>query len=305
MSAELRLLTGAPPSAIALRELVPGDQELTPEERRFLLSEHANHVDLRPAYDGPDLWTLTASAWCGIIPLPTGRVISIEPKVGVENLWRLLTWAYDLLELSAQAPVPHEMSELLEAVVEVFVRRVEDLQRRGLLRGYVHRQENLTSMRGRLNVAGHLRTNTVARHLLMCDYDDFTTDVAENRIIRRTLHLLLRARPWRPRVRLPMDRCERRMAEVELRHITEADFAEVRYTRLNEHYRTPLALARLLLEMLAVTHRVGEREMLPLLLDMPKVFERFLQRMLAERLAGAGLSVRWESRSRHSTGRRE
>ncbi|GEM_PF-5136034 len=33
--------------------------------------------------------------------------------------------------------------------------------------------------------------------------------------------------------------------------------------------------------------------MLPLLIEMPRLFERFLQRLLEERLPGAGLSVRW------------
>jgi len=48
-----------------------------------------------------------------------------------------------------------------------------------------------------------------------------------------------------------------------------------------------------------VTHRFGEREMLPLLLRMPGVFERFLQRMLGERLTPQGLTVRWQGEHRH------
>ncbi len=299
MSAHPRLAPDVAEEAISLRELDERQVRLDAQESRFLLSEHAKHLDLRPALDDREAWRVRPAGWCGSIPLPSGRVIYIEPKVGIARLWRMLVWAYDLLELSAQAPVPFDVADLVESVVEVFVRRVEDLQRQGLLRGYVSRQENLYAMRGRLNVAGHLRTNAVARHRLLCDYDDFTTDIPENRIIRRTLHLLLRTRAWRPRVRLPMDRCERRMGEGDLRHITERDFAEVHFTRLNAHYRTPLMLARLLLEMLSVTHRFGEREMLPLLLRMPGVFERFLQRMLGEGLAPEGLTVRWDGERRH------
>ena len=67
----------------------------------------------------------------------------------------------------------------------------------------------------------------------------------ENRIIRRTLSLLLRVHAWSPRVRVPMDHHERQMAEVRLQHIDDRDFDDVHFTRLNERYRTPLALARL------------------------------------------------------------
>lgn len=88
------------------------------------------------------------------------------------------------------------------------------------------------------------------------------------------------------------------MDEVSLEPEVRRYFDSLIYTRLNEHYRTPLALARMLLEMLSVTHRAGEREMLPLLIAMPRLFERFVQRLLEERLPGDGLTVRWERRRR-------
>ena len=284
---------------LLLRELDEERVCLSRDEARFLLEEHRTHISLRPSFDGDDEWLVRPATYCGIIPLPTGRAIYIEPKVGIANLWRMLGWAYDLLKLSGDAPVPLTMADLLESVVEVFVGQVGDLLRSGLLRGYVPERDNLTAMRGRLNVAGHIRANVAAKHRLLCDFDEFTSDVLENRIIRRTLSLLLRVHAWSPRVRLPMDHHERRMAEARLQHIDDRDFDDVHFTRLNERYRTPLALARLLLQMLSVTHRYGDREMRPLLLGMPKVFERFLQRMLAESMTAEGLTVRWEGESRH------
>ncbi len=291
MSAEAERLSEEWHQAINLRELQEQDLRLAPEESRFLLAEHQKQVSLRPTMAGGETWRVRPEAFCGSLPLPTGRCLYIEPKVGIGNLWRMLAWAYDLLELASDTPVLKSVDELIESVVEVFAGQVDDLIRHGLLRGYEPRTENLLTMRGRLNVAAHLRANAVARHRLLCDYDEFTTDIVENRILRWTLHLLLRAGDWHDRVRLMVDRCERRMAEASLDPVGEREFAELSYTRLNEHYRTPLMLARLLLDMLSVTHRYGEREMLPLLLHMPSVFEKFLERALSEYLAPMSLSV--------------
>lgn len=298
MSAVDALLAPTHPWAIQLSELDEQRITLTQDESRFLLADHQQHIDLRPILDGAQEWRVRPGAYCGALPLPTGRTIYIEPKVGVENLWRMLAWAYDLLNLADETPVPAGTDDLLEAMVAIFAGQVSDLIRNGLLRGYEPQRENLTTMRGRLNVPCQIRENLVARHRMICDFDEFTTDVLENRILRRTLFLLLRSGPWRDVVRGQLDRAERHVAEAELEHIVDSHFAELRYTRLNEHYRTPLMLAELLLQMLSATHRVGEREMLPLLLHMPKVFERFLQRMLSERLPEHGLSVRWEGESR-------
>jgi len=299
MSAAEALTLPARAEDLQLTELRPKDVRIGPDDRDFLMREHRTHIDLRPKDSRHQLWTLTPGAWCGVIPLPSGRALYVEPKVAVENLWRLLAFAWDLPEFPPDMDAMHGTVDLLEALVEVFVRRVEALLTRGLLRGYDPRRENLHTMRGRLSVAEHLRTNVVAKHRLMCDFDEFTTDLTENRILRRALFLTLRAQSWRPRVRQRLDRCERQMAEVSLEHITRRHFDALTFTRLNEHYRTPLTLARMLLEMLSVTHRAGEREMLPLLIEMPRLFERFLQRLLEERLPGAGLTVRWGRERRH------
>jgi 5-methylcytosine-specific restriction enzyme subunit McrC len=298
MSAEAQPLPEPWRQPIILTELQEADVQLRDEESRFLLAEHQKHVTLQPVADGGETWRVRPEAYCGSLPLPTGRCLYIEPKVGIGNLWRMLAWAYDLLELFSEVPVPKSVDELIESVVEVFAHQVDDLILQGLLRGYEPRTENLLTMRGRLTVAAHLRANAVARHRLLCDYDEFTTDIVENRILRWTLHLMLRAGHWHDRVRMLVDRCERRMAEASLAPVGDREFAELRYTRLNERYRTPLMLARLLLDMLSVTHRYGEREMLPLLLHMPSVFERFLERALRERLAPEGLIVVGQDTSR-------
>lgn len=284
--------------AVQLEELQPTDVRIGPDDRDFLMSEHRKQIDLSPRDSRHQIWTLTPGPWCGVISLPSGRALYIEPKVGIENLWRLLAWAWDLPQFGPEMKTLHSTVELLEALVEVFVRRVEDLLKHGLLRGYDPRRENLHAMRGRLSVAEHLRTNVVAKHRLMCDFDEFTTDLPENRILRRALLQTLRAQPWRPRVRQRLDHCERQMDEVSLPPEVMRYFDTLTFTRLNEHYRTPLTLAQMLLEMLSVTHRAGNRQMLPLLIGMPRLFERFLQRLLEERLPGSGLTVRWKRQRR-------
>ena len=283
--------------AIRLTELQEQTVELAPEDCRFLLGAEKRIVEVRSAV-AEGYWKLWAAGTCGAVPLPSGRVIYIEPKVGIANLWHMLTYAYDLLELRREAVGLGTAEDLVESVVEVFSKQVEGLIEFGLLRSYVEHEENLLAMRGRLNVVEQVRRNLVARHRLACRYDEFTTDVAENRILRYTLFRLLRARLWRARVRQRVDRCERRMDEARLEHIEERHFGELRFTRLNERYRTPLALAGLLLQMLSLTHRPGEHRQEPLLLDMPRVFERFLQRALEERLKERGLRVRWPNSNR-------
>jgi len=75
---------------LLLRELDERPVRLSRDEARFLIEEHRTHISLRPSFEGDDSWQVRPATYCGIIPLPSGRAIHIEPKVGVANLWRML-----------------------------------------------------------------------------------------------------------------------------------------------------------------------------------------------------------------------
>ena len=285
-------------NTIQLRELEAVEQALSREDVAFLLDGRRDfRIDVRPSRQQAEKWEVQPASRCGIVPLPSGRTIYIEPKAPTGNVLYMLGYAYEDFELPDE-PIGLQSDEhLLEILVSIFAKRVNLLITRGLLRSYQSRHENLLHLRGRLDVAGNIRHNLAARHRLMCDFDEFTTDILENRILRCSLYLVRRAALWSMRTNRDLDYCERRMAEVDLVHIRDDDFAQLRFTRLNEHYRTPLNLARLLLNMLSVTHRVGKRQAVPLLMDMEKVFERFLQRLVQEYFAPTDVNVRFQEYS--------
>ncbi len=288
-----------PEGIIQLREFQERDVKLDEAEIAFLLDRRDDlHIDTRPSRMGAESWQLKPASRCGIVPLPSGRTIYIEPKAPIGNVLHMLRYAYDAFKMREEPVGLQRIDELLEALVSIFAKRVELLITHGLLRSYQSRHENLLQMRGRLDVAGNIRHNLAGRHRLMCNFDEFTTDIPENRILRCTLYLVRRAAQWNVRTNQDLDYCERRMAEVDLVHITDDDFAELRFTRLNEHYRTPLNLARLLINMLSVSQRPGGRKAVPLLMDMEKVFEAFLQRLVEEYFAPTNVSVRFQKYSK-------
>ena len=86
---------------------------------------------------------------------------------------------------------------------------------------------------------------------------------------------------------------------VELGSYRRGALPEVRYTRLDEHYRHPVELARLIIENSSLELLHGEVTGAGFLIDMNKVFERFLYVALGEALClperqwkqGAGLTL--------------
>ena len=229
-------------------------------------------------------WELTAKQYVGVIVLNDLRIV-IEPKVGLQNLFYMLTFAHDLAIFRRESVQLAVGDDLFEFIVVIFLRQVEQLVQRGIHRAYVTEEDNLTSLRGRLILADHLQRNALHVQRFYQRISEYTADVLENRILRHTLDLLGRLEYTDPNLRLQIRRVASAFADVRPAPVTPADCDRVIYTRLNAAYQTRINLARLLMQHLSLEGRAGSTEFAAYLLDMNKVFELFVARFLSNHFA--------------------
>ncbi len=237
-------------------------------------------------------WCLTAQGWVGQIPLAPRFGIRIVPKVRVENVFRMLEFAYGLkgfrfLEGFADLD---QLDDAYERLAYVLARRIMDRARKGLYRNYDPRSEPLPFVRERMDVS------YTARHPWRvkprCDYHIHTPDVEDNRILAWTLHVLRRSGIRRKDVRRTIARAHRLLSGAAApQRFTAADCVGRLYTRLNDDYRVLHALCRFFLEHTGPDLDVGDSKMLPFLIPMAQLFESFVAAWLRDNLPG-GITLR-------------
>ena len=78
---------------------------------------------------------------------------------------------------------------LTPLIIIHFLTVVEGIAKRGLKRGYVHREENLKKVKGRIRILANERKNVIPRRFdrVYCPYNEFTVDIPENRLIKKAL----------------------------------------------------------------------------------------------------------------------
>lgn len=78
---------------------------------------------------------------------------------------------------------------LTPLIIIHFLTVVEGIAKRGLKRGYVHREENLKKVKGRIRILTNERKNIIPRRFdrVYCQYNEFTVDIPENRLIKKAL----------------------------------------------------------------------------------------------------------------------
>jgi len=271
---------------ITLREHTAREVTLFDDEVALLRREFAGRLDVAPT-PSAGVYTLQSHQYVGFAVLPGGRVIEIRPKVQVGVLFAMLAKVHGLVDFGPEPSGYRSVADLFEFVVDLFAGMVEDLVARGILRGFEPREDDLLAPRGKVLVTETIRRRPVVRDRHWCAFTEFTTDVAENRILRLTCDGLLPFHyPRVPDLSARLRRLLRTLADVTHDPDAVGAFDRLVFHRLNEHYRPALALARLLLSCLSPGGSRGPHRFLAFLVNMNTLFERYVTAVLKEAAAG-------------------
>ncbi len=272
---------GSGPRTISVREFGKADAESLSSAELSALDKRF-HEFITVTYDWRTRsYALAASHFVGVIQIGDLR-LRIEPKAPATNFFFMLTFANKLkVDWNAITEL-NNVDDILELIVRTFVDQVELVLRRGVYRTYRVEEDARPFLRGRLLLAEQLRQSVNSPGRFAQRLHEYTSDVIENRILLWTLHRLERMQ-WRdPLLNRRMRRLAAGLDEVALAPITQADFDALVYTRLNEGYRSPHRLARLLLQMRSIEGVEGKNRFSGWLLDMNTLFEQFVGVYLQE-----------------------
>lgn len=234
---------------------------------------------------GGGQWEIAANTKVGVAAV-SGVTLWIKPKVDIRRILFLLGYAKNpgwRDDTVALAPV----TDLVPALAHAFADQAERALDRGLVQGYVEVDDSLTVLRGRLRDQDQLRRRFGIAVPLLVRFDDYTTDIAENQLLRAAAELLLRLPGVAPRTRARLRRVRQDLADV-TPHVRGTPFPAWRPTRLNARYHVALWLAELILRGNAVDQAPGDVRLGGFLVDMAKVFEDFLTTALTEALRPHG-----------------
>ena len=246
------------------------------------------------------------TSFVGVIRAPNGYQIEVLPKVAkaigggdVEARTLLIEMLRCLggfrhIKTESAKLVATRMP-LLEIFIGEFLNAVEHVVKRGLRSDYSLQQDNLFALRGKLQIATHLRRNICRRDRFFSVFDEFSPDRPENRLLHTALLRILVWTNSQPHQQLARELCFV-FAEVPTSKHPCADFQRIRLDRGMAHYAGALAWARLILEDETPLTGVGSHSAPSLLFPMEAVFEAFVAKHLAKQLKQE-FTIRTQARS--------
>jgi 5-methylcytosine-specific restriction enzyme subunit McrC len=245
----------------------------------YLLGRHENHVEITPT-GRRGRYQLTPRGVAGVIVAPETRIV-IRPKIPLRNLWLLLEPGCPLDDM-ADRVTPRASAGMVDVLAYRLAQEMGARARAGLHRGYREVHASGPYLQGRLDVGEHLRRGHLHREQLHSIHDNFTQDVPCNQLPRTLADRLIAS---------PVIGEETRAA---LLHALEffagvaPDSGVLRSPRVEApaSYDRLLDLCRLILEGLALNDTAGSTPAPAFLLEMERLFERYLTRGLIRVLSG-------------------
>ncbi|MFF8309711.1 McrC family protein [Streptomyces lydicus] len=284
--------------AVELIEHAPATRLTLPDAVGRALAA-SDIVDATPDPYTPGRWSLRAGSKVGAVAVavttPGGGeavTVRVTPKVPIARLFFLLGYSFDPKDGWRDGEVEvAEHREVLPALAHAVERQVDRALRQGLLQGYRTTEESTLVVRGRIREAEQIRRRLGAPLPVEVAYDEFTTDIAENRLLRTAVERLLRL-PGVPRdVRRRLLRQRARLADVTA-IVRGQPLPHWRPSRLNSWYQHALHLACAVLDGSCAEHSPGELRIDGFLFDMNRLFEDFVTAGLREAFRGTGHTAR-------------
>lgn len=270
------------------------------DEGTGILSEHRHYLRA-----GQMVGVLAASG-CSLEILP-----KVDPDAPDEAAPTVRRRLIDLLDLAlglnlgsgASAAMAHRAENLLDILIKIFAERLLAETRRGLPRQYLPHENDLPTLRGRLDVVRQFTHLAVRPDRLACRYDQLSINIPLLQIMKATVSTLRRLSRSTDTQRL-LDELRFVLAEVDDMPLSSLPWGRVRIDRSNTRWASLLALARLLIkrDWQSTTYSAQAEGGVSLLFPMNDLFEAAVAALLKRALAGTGIEVNAQSGLRYCLG---
>jgi 5-methylcytosine-specific restriction enzyme subunit McrC len=211
--------------------------------------------------------------------------LDVRPKgrLGLSRLLFLLSYAGDQ-GFRDDAVAAAEDPGLWSALASSLVQLAERALQRGVLQGYLTVDESLRTVKGRIRISDQISRRPGMLVPLEVSYDEFTVDIAENRILRAALERMSRVPGVRPEVLSRLRQLKGKLDDV-TRLQSGAPLPPWRANRMNARYHAALRLSEVILRNASAEPGEGQQESASFVVDMDRVFEDFVGKALRQAMA--------------------
>lgn len=211
----------------------------------------------------------------------------------------MLSYAFQTLRQSQYENIAAEKFEDVQNLFAAILAKGIGYQlKQGLYREYLSRQEDLSVMRGKIEMAGTIRNKMARRQLLTCEFDELSENNLLNQILKTTVLLLLKYGTVKTEYKDDLKKKMLYFSQVDTLEPNRIRWSGIRFQRNNQNYRMLIGICQLLIEGMLLTTDAGNMRMASFLDEqkMCRLYEKFLLEYYAQHypeLNASASQIQW------------
>jgi len=237
--------------------------------------------------------SLQVRNYVGLLQTPDGTCIEILPKISegkedrkesIKLLFKMLQKVHDLPAIeTTDASLDIQNNPLIEILIGRFLKLVTNLVHKGIRSDYIRVQEQQAFMKGRLRVAQQIRQPVSKQHRFCIEYDRFSPDRPENKLIRSALDQVLK---WSQNSNNQKLARELQFSFIDIEPSCQHKVNLSRWSQQRDmiYYKSLKPWVELILMTQTPWFMNNKWQGLSLLFPMEKLFEAYVGKILAEKL---------------------
>lgn len=113
-------------------------------------------------------------------------------NIPIKNLFYMLCYAWDILEIKDDIRGGCDnCTNVYDLLARIFTYGIGKLIKGGFNRSYIERIDELSTLRGKIDIPHSILSISSNRHAMLCSYDEYSEDNLFNGILKYTLEFFI------------------------------------------------------------------------------------------------------------------
>ena len=191
----------------------------------------------------------------------------------------MLSYAFNVLNQGEYDNIAtEEFDNIHNLFAAIISKGIGKQLKQGLYREYINHLEDLSVIRGKIDMQGTIRNRISRKTRVTCEYDELSENNLFNQILKTTVMLLLQHAKVKQEYKDELKREMLFFSNVDIIDPTLIRWTAIRFQRNNNTYRMLISLCQLIIEGMLLTTDDGEYRLSSFLDEqrMSRLYEKFI-----------------------------
>lgn len=202
-----------------------------------------------------------------------------DKSILINNIYHMLAYAFQILNQKNYEDIAVEsFDEMYDLLAAILAKGIGMQLKQGLYMEYINHQEELSVMRGKINLSGTIKNRLMHERVLTCAFDELSENNLYNQILKTTVMLLLKNAKVKIEYKNDLKKKMLFFSNVDLLKPTFIKWSAIRFQRNNQTYRMLIRICQLIMEGMLMTTDAGDYRLAKFVDEqhMCRLYEKFI-----------------------------